>query len=368
MLNNENAEIKVGIVVPTFNRVNNLKLLINSIEKQTYTNYCLVIADDGSDDDTKEYINVISNNAKWKGKLFWVNCGQNVGFRAARSRNMGVAFLPHDCELILFIDSDVILRNDAIEKFVDIHIKYPECFILSRTEWLPPLEHGFINESIDKFEQLAEFIPDGIPQRIEGTFVGHDLRIELSNNPFGLNLKEPVRLCGDWLLLLNIGVPKKIFIELNGFDESFEGYGYEDIDFGIRAEKAGVNCYIEENITAFHIWHKKEDVLRVYAQNQYNLHVLIKKHGITDKFRREVDYKFWWHYIKERNGQLIVHDGEYWTVDESDKYKLKLYSIQWIESMGFKIDEAATVDENSFELYKNKGNTDEECENIIKMR
>ena len=185
---------------------------------------------------------------------------------------------------------------------------------------------------------------------------------------FGLNLEESVRLCGDWLLLLNLGIPKKIFIELDGFDESFEGYGYEDIDFGIRAEKAGVNCYVEKDVIAFHIWHRKEDVLRVHVQNQYNLHVLIKKHGITDKFRREIDYKFWWHYIKERNGQLIVHGGEYWAVDESDKYKLKLPSIQCIESMGFKIDEAVIVDENSFELYKNKGNSTEEWDDMIKMR
>src|SRR5579883_2881813 len=46
----------VSVVVPTFNRLNYLRLAVESVYAQTFTDWELVIADDGSDGETRRYL------------------------------------------------------------------------------------------------------------------------------------------------------------------------------------------------------------------------------------------------------------------------------------------------------------------------
>lgn len=59
MQNNIN-QIKVSIVMPTFNRANMIGMAINSVLKQNYNNWELLIIDNESSDNTKEVVEKFS--------------------------------------------------------------------------------------------------------------------------------------------------------------------------------------------------------------------------------------------------------------------------------------------------------------------
>ena len=58
-----NLNKRITVFTPTYNRVNTLPRLYNSLIKQTSDNFCWLIIDDGSSDNTKELVNTwISEN------------------------------------------------------------------------------------------------------------------------------------------------------------------------------------------------------------------------------------------------------------------------------------------------------------------
>lgn len=99
-----NLEIKVSVIIPTYNREDVLKRAINSVLSQTYKNYELIIVDDGSTDKTK---NLISAN---ENIIYLYQ--QNQGVSAAR--NFGVC--KSKGKFIAFLDSDDEWHPEKLEK------------------------------------------------------------------------------------------------------------------------------------------------------------------------------------------------------------------------------------------------------------
>jgi GT2 family glycosyltransferase len=62
----------------------------------------------------------------------------------------------------------------------------------------------------------------------------------------------------------NLGVWREDFLAVNGFDEAFEGWGYEDWDFVGRLSKRGVE--LKEGrfvVPVLHLWHESHEGLEV---------------------------------------------------------------------------------------------------------
>jgi hypothetical protein len=67
---------------------------------------------------------------------------------------------------------------------------------------------------------------------------------------------ERVRTC-------NLGVWSADFVRVNGFDESFEGWGFEDSDLAVRLLNAGVRRKEGAYATGvLHLWHRENDRAR----------------------------------------------------------------------------------------------------------
>ena len=83
----------IGVVVPAYNREDNLALLLASLERQSAASFHVVIADDGSTDGTAELIARLARQPTWRQRLTRVSCGPNQGVRTGRARNIGAANL-----------------------------------------------------------------------------------------------------------------------------------------------------------------------------------------------------------------------------------------------------------------------------------
>jgi len=85
----------VSIIIPTYNRTNMVKEAIQSVLEQTYTDYEIIVVDDGSTDNTRETVTALSD------KIIYIY-QQNQG--RSYARNHGISLAKGD--YIAFLDSD----------------------------------------------------------------------------------------------------------------------------------------------------------------------------------------------------------------------------------------------------------------------
>jgi len=97
----------ISVVIPTYNRADDLKKAIESVINQTYADWELLVIDNHSTDHTREIIDNINDK---RIRLFEID---NQGVIAA-SRNLGIN--NSKGKYVAFLDSDDIWTEDKLEK------------------------------------------------------------------------------------------------------------------------------------------------------------------------------------------------------------------------------------------------------------
>jgi glycosyltransferase involved in cell wall biosynthesis len=99
----EQGKPKVSVIIPTYNRSVFLKDAIESVLRQTFTDYEIIVVDDGSTDDTREVVHQF-------GALIRYYHQENRGCSAARNLGIRAAF----GEYIAFLDSDDVFMPEKL--------------------------------------------------------------------------------------------------------------------------------------------------------------------------------------------------------------------------------------------------------------
>jgi glycosyltransferase involved in cell wall biosynthesis len=336
----------IGAVVPVCNRRANLELLLASLEAQTVDDLAVVVADDGSTDGTRDLVEDLARSPTWRGRLRWVGCGPDMGVRTGRARNIGAANLPVGVSLLVMLDSDLVLRPEAMSLFHEAHREHREVVLFGMVEWLPPLDHTILRDAVRRRDlpSLRARVPRGKPVRVQGTFTGRDLRGALFERLAG----TPVPLRPDWALPLNSAWPLTEYWRVGGFDESMQGYGYQDMELGARAAKAGLTCMPRDDLWALHVWHPKSP--GAMLENQRNLDRYLRAHG--EFLRRhaseadlevDVNWRLWWHYHADRGGVVVRMANRLWAVSRDRRHRIALPDDSWLRKLGHDRDEDTTI-------------------------
>lgn len=111
----------VTIIIPTYNRAAVLEDSIQSVLNQTYTEYELLIIDDGSTDNTETVISRIHDN-----RLRYIKMPENRGVAAARNEGIRQAKYSY----IAFQDSDDYWKKEKLEKQMAYLAGKPEIALL----------------------------------------------------------------------------------------------------------------------------------------------------------------------------------------------------------------------------------------------
>ena len=108
---------RVSVIIPTYNRAGYLCESIESVLTQTYTDYEIIVVDDGSTDDTEEVLQL------WiaDGTIHYV-WQENRGESAARNHGIELAI----GEYIAFLDSDDLFMPTKLEEQVAYLDNHPE--------------------------------------------------------------------------------------------------------------------------------------------------------------------------------------------------------------------------------------------------
>ena len=98
-----------SVIIPTFNRADKVVRAISSVLDQTFTDFEIIVVDDGSTDATKKAI------APFRDRISYIVNSSNLGVSAAR--NKGIVF--SRAPLIAFLDSDDYWLHDKLMVQVD---------------------------------------------------------------------------------------------------------------------------------------------------------------------------------------------------------------------------------------------------------
>lgn len=123
-----------SVIIPVYNRTNTLKSAIESVFSQTFTNYEIIIIDDGSDESVNKILK------PYMGRLNYIKLKNNRGVSYAR--NIGIKAA--NGRYIAFLDSDDIWLPDKLQKQFDMFKQSALSIIHTNEFWYK--KDRFINQ------------------------------------------------------------------------------------------------------------------------------------------------------------------------------------------------------------------------------
>lgn len=231
--------MKYSVIIPVFNRPDEVDELLESLTHQTLSNFDVVVVEDGSQNPCKEICE------KYNDKLaIHYYAKQNSG--PGPSRNYGVERAEGDYVLIL--DSDCVLPPTYLEA----------------------IEAELQREACDAF---------GGPDRAHESFTQVQKAISYSMTSFfttGGIRGGKKKMDKFYPRSFNMGVKRDVYNALGGFSKMRFG---EDIDFSIRIFKGGYKCRLFPEAW---VWHKRRTDMDKFFKQVFNSGIarinLMKRH------------------------------------------------------------------------------------------
>ena len=240
-----NASQLVSVVITTYNRSDALLAVLAGLARQTDSNFEVVVADDGSRAEHQAAILQAPVSQALRLTHVW---HPDVGFTASRARNRGVA--ASRGAYIIFLDGDCVPELDFIARH---KLLARHGFFINGSRVL--LSAGFTSEVLAGTELISgRSVWYWVRQRV----LGHASKLGGLMRLPDMPLRNGRAFSWKGIRSCNFGCWRTDFERVNGFDESFVGWGHEDADFVLRLHNGGVarkNGFCATEV--FHLWHKE---------------------------------------------------------------------------------------------------------------
>ncbi len=236
---------KISLVITTYNRPDALTAVVEACFAQSDKNFEIIIADDGSTANTADCIAALKARSPVPLTHVWQ---EDLGFRAAMARNRGTLAAAGD--YIVFLDGDCIPQRD----FVAWHRKLAQPgYLVSGSRVL--LSAPFTARVLEQHLDLATL---GTGALLALRKDGHINKVLQLLTRWPDLWRTSRRFSWRRIKSCNLGVWRSDLTLVNGFDESFLGWGHEDSDLVVRLFNAGVmrkdGAFATE---VFHLWHRE---------------------------------------------------------------------------------------------------------------
>jgi hypothetical protein len=194
----------IGVIIPTYNRSDALLTCLEHLERQTWTDFQVIIVDDGSTDSTPRLLEEYPRKSR-----LHLDCMRQDNSGPARARNVAISAL--QAPICLMIGDDIFASPTLVSKHLHLHQQKPEMKVaaLGLTRW------SDTGQTVTKF---MRWLDDSGMQ-----FAYQDL----------LRGVHP-----DWkhFYTSNLSLKTKVLRE-NPFNESFPKAAMEDLELGYRLQK-----------------------------------------------------------------------------------------------------------------------------------
>ena len=233
----------ISLVITTYNRSEALLPVLAALADQDDKGFEVVLADDGSTAGHQDAIAAAASRFPRRLTHVW---HPDVGFTASRVRNLGVA--ASNGSYIVLLDGDCIPETDFVRRHRGL--REQGCFVNgSRVLLSPRLTQAAVNGETQVQGRSMAF---WLGQRLKGDASKLSGLLRLPD----FAARKHARFRWKGIRSCNMGVWRHDYETVNGFDESFVGWGHEDADFVLRLHNAGIQrkngfCATE----VYHLWH-----------------------------------------------------------------------------------------------------------------
>ena len=274
------TDIPVTVIIATYNMPEWLEKVLWGYELQTYKKFEIIIADDGSSEETKKVIDHFKGESKLDINHLW---HEDQGYRRQTILNRAIQEAKYD--YILFTDGDCIPRNDFIQVHVDLA---EEGRFLSGGYCKLPME---LSKSIGQEDIKTKRSFDVTWLKSKGLKGKSQLR---KINAGGLGrFYDFITPANASFNNCNTSAWKKDLISVNGYDERMR-YGGPDREIGERLENKGIKGkQIRHRAICLHLDH---------ARGYKTKESLEKNLAIRTKTRKE--HLVWTSYGIVRSGKV----------------------------------------------------------------
>jgi len=207
--------LDISVVIPTYNRLDTLQHVLPTLLAQDVARdrYEILVCDSNSTDGTAEYVARVAadggNVRHLPGAYSGRAAARNAGVQAAQGR------------VVLFNDADILASPDLLSR----HLRHHE-------------ERSHV--AVVGLEVQVKNLDDYAYKRDHPDARG------------SLHPASRKRLSWLYFLTGNASVEREDLVRVGSFDESFTGYGHEDLELGYRLERAGVEIVYEPEAVNYH--------------------------------------------------------------------------------------------------------------------
>ena len=223
----------VDIIIPVHQRFDLLRQCLNAIPNAAGdVSYKIIIFDNASPpDEANKFYPTIDKSIKI------ARSKQNIGF--PRACNQGVH--RGNSPLLFFLNSDVILEPNSIDKLVRI-MDDPKMGVVGM-RLIFPEEHAGLNDQIRPAGKLQHI---GLSVNIRGE-VHHPFMAWRADHPRVMMQDEVFAVTGAALM-----TRRKIWIQAKGFNEIYGAGTFEDVEFCCIVREMGYNIKVEPEASGIH--------------------------------------------------------------------------------------------------------------------
>ncbi len=231
--------MKISLIVTTYNWPDALRLSLLSAKSQTRIPDEVIVADDGSGEETRALIAEMARDFPCPLKHAWQ---EDRGFRASESRNNALRRCEGD--YVVFIDGDIIMERHFVENHADL--AEAGFFVIgSRARLSEKLTERLLRDRSIR----VGFHTRGVSRRLNALYLPVLSRMTTS-------YKRGRRLYGR---SCNMAVFYDDLLRVNGFDADLEGYGFEDTDLIARLNNLGLQKkFAKFQAIEYHLHHREK--------------------------------------------------------------------------------------------------------------
>ena len=233
------TDIGVSLIISTYNWPAALRKSLESVKRQYLLPNEVIIADDGSTEETRELIELYKKDFPVPLQHSWI---EDKGFRLSKSRNEALKKAKYD--YIVQIDGDIILHKYFI--YDHVHFANKETFVRGSRVLLDKN----LSEKIFSSKIIS---PNVFMHGTTNFFNG--LRIPLFQRVFNFKYRSIIGIRG-----CNMAYWRKDALAVNGYNEEIQGWGREDSEFVARLVNSGkYKRVLRLGGIEYHIYHPEYD-------------------------------------------------------------------------------------------------------------
>lgn len=274
--------MQIDIVIPNFNGLDFLRTCLDSLRRQSCSDFNIIVVDNGSADGSVEFLRKEYPEVQL---LAWP---ENRGFSVAVNGGIEAGSAP----LVFLLNNDTELDPHCLETLLTAARMHPDY------DFFAAKMLSFHNREILDGAGDA-FMRGGVGYRL-GTMEPDSAEYSRSRQVFGA--------CAGAALYR-----REFFTELGSFDEDFFAY-LEDVDLNLRAASRGRKCYYVAEAKVYHIGSattgSKINAFTVSLSTRNNLCLLLKNYPTILLLRFSVViciYQFFWLCFTIKKGQFFAY-------------------------------------------------------------